>query len=424
MAGHRTPPYSARRYRKAFPVTQVVISRPNAGTTLFTLLGAISFCHFLNDLAQSVVPAIYPMLKSGFGLTFGQIGLLGLVWQGTASLLQPLVGHYTDRRPRPYSLAFGMGCTLLGMLAFAFAPNFFTLLGAGALLGLGSAIFHPESSRFARAVSGGAHGLAQSWFQVGGNVGSSAGPLLAAFFILPRGQESLAWIALLALGGIAILAALGRWYRNNGHARRPDKPAATQHTALPAGKVRNAIAVLVALLFSKFFYLTSITTYYIFYLMHAFHLPMEMAQIYLFVFLAASAVGTFFGGPIADRIGRKTVIWGSILGVLPFSLALPYVGLAATVALSVVIGLVLSSAFSAIVVYGQELMPGRVGMVSGLFFGLAFGLSGIGASVLGEVADWTSIEFVYRLCAFLPAIGLLAAFLPDLETDFKVVPVR
>jgi MFS transporter, FSR family, fosmidomycin resistance protein len=401
-------------------VTQVVISRPNAGTTLFTLLGAISFCHFLNDLAQSVVPAIYPILKSGFGLSFGQIGLLGLVWQGTASLLQPVVGHYTDRRPRPYSLAFGMGCTLLGMLTFAFAPNFLTLLGAGALLGLGSAIFHPESSRFARAVSGGAHGLAQSLFQVGGNVGSSAGPLLAAFFILPRGQESLAWIALLALGGIAILAALGRWYKNNGHARPAAKQSAAPPNALPAGKVRNAVAVLIALLFSKFFYLTSITTYYIFYLMHAFHLPIETAQIYLFVFLAASAVGTFIGGPIGDRIGRKTVIWGSILGVLPFSLALPYVGLAATVALSVIIGLVLSSAFSAIVVYGQELMPGRIGMVSGLFFGLAFGLGGIGAAVLGEIADLTSIEFVYRLCAFLPAIGLLAAFLPDLETDFKV----
>lgn len=405
-------------------MTQVVISRPNAGTTLFTLLGAISFCHFLNDLAQSVVPAIYPILKTGFGLSFGQIGLLGLVWQGTASLLQPIVGHYTDRRPRPYSLAFGMCCTLLGMLAFAFAPNFLTLLGAGALLGLGSAIFHPESSRFARAVSGGAHGLAQSLFQVGGNVGSSAGPLLAAFFILPRGQESLAWIALIALGGIAILAALGRWYKNNGHARPAAKQSAARPNALPAGKVRNAVAVLIALLFSKFFYLTSITTYYIFYLMHAFHLPIETAQIYLFVFLAASAVGTFIGGPIGDRIGRKTVIWGSILGVLPFSLALPYVGLAATVALSIVIGLVLSSAFSAIVVYGQELMPGRVGMVSGLFFGIAFGLGGIGAAVLGEVADLTSIEFVYRLCAFLPAIGLLAAFLPDLETDFKVVRVR
>jgi len=405
-------------------VTQVVISRPNAGTTLFTLLGAISFCHFLNDLEQSVVPAIYPMLKSGFGLSFGEIGLLGLVWQGTASLLQPIVGHYTDRRPRPYSLAFGMCCTLLGMLTFAFAPNFLTLLGAGALLGLGSAIFHPESSRFARAVSGGAHGLAQSLFQVGGNVGSSAGPLLAAFFILPRGQESLAWIALIALGGIAILAALGRWYKNNGHARPAAKQSAARPNALPAGKVRNAVAVLIALLFSKFFYLTSITTYYIFYLMHAFHLPIETAQIYLFVFLAASAVGTFIGGPIGDRIGRKTVIWGSILGVLPFSLALPYVGLAATVALSIIIGLVLSSAFSAIVVYGQELMPGRVGMVSGLFFGIAFGLGGIGAAVLGEVADLTSIEFVYRLCAFLPAIGLLAAFLPDLDTDFKVVSVR
>jgi MFS transporter, FSR family, fosmidomycin resistance protein len=405
-------------------VTQVVISRPSAGTTLFTLLGAISFCHFLNDLAQSVVPAIYPMLKSAFGLSFGQIGLLGLVWQGTASLLQPIVGHYTDRRPRPYSLAFGMCCTLLGMLTFAFAPNFLALLGAGALLGLGSAIFHPESSRFARAVSGGAHGLAQSLFQVGGNVGSSVGPLLAAFFILPRGQESLAWLALVALGGIAILAGLGRWYKNNGHARPAARPSATQPNALPAAQVRSAMAVLIALLFSKFFYLTSITTYYIFYLMHTFSVPIETAQIYLFVFLAASAVGTFIGGPIGDRVGRKTVIWGSILGVLPFSLALPYVGLAATVALSIVIGFVLSSAFSAIVVYGQELMPGRVGMVSGLFFGLAFGLGGVGAAVLGEVADLTSIEFVYRLCAFLPAIGLLAAFLPDLETDFKLARAR
>jgi FSR family fosmidomycin resistance protein-like MFS transporter len=403
-------------------VTQVVIDRPNAGTTLFALLGAISFCHFLNDLAQSVVPAIYPMLKSGFGLTFGQIGLLGLVWQGTASLLQPIVGHYTDRRPRPYSLAFGMCCTLLGMLAFAFAPNFATLLGAGALLGLGSAIFHPESSRFARAVSGGAHGLAQSLFQVGGNVGSSAGPLLAAFLILPHGQESLVWVAAMSLAGIAILAALGRWYEKNGHARPQSRSSAARANALPAGKVRSAMAVLMALLFSKFFYLTSITTYYIFYLMHAFHLPIETAQIYLFVFLAASAVGTFIGGPIGDRVGRKTVIWGSILGVLPFSLALPYVGLAATVALSIIIALVLSSAFSAIVVYGQELMPGRVGMVSGLFFGIAFGLGGIGAAVLGEVADWTSIEFVYRVCAFLPAIGLLAAFLPNIDTGYKTAP--
>jgi FSR family fosmidomycin resistance protein-like MFS transporter len=317
-----------------------------------------------------------------------------------------------------------MCCTLLGMLAFAFAPNFPTLLGAGALLGLGSAIFHPESSRFARAVSGGAHGLAQSLFQVGGNVGSSAGPLLAAFLILPRGQESLTWVALLSLGGIVILAALGRWYEKNGHARPQPKVSAAPANALPAGQVRSAMAILVALMFSKFFYLTSITTSYIFYLMHAFHLPIETAQIYLFVFLAASAVGTFIGGPIGDRVGRKTVIWGSILGVLPFSLALPYVGLTATVALSVVIGLVLSSAFSAIVVYGQELMPGRVGMVSGLFFGIAFGLGGIGAAVLGEVADWTSIEFVYRVCAFLPAIGLLAAFLPNLETGFKTATAR
>ncbi len=383
------------------------------GTTAFAVLGAITFCHLLNDIMQALLPAIYPMLKSSFRLTFGQIGLLTLTFQVTASLLQPLVGLYTDRRPQPYSLSLGMGCTLLGLITLAFAPNYPALLAGAALLGLGSSIFHPESSRLARLASGGAHGLAQSLFQVGGNVGSALGPLLAAFVILPRGQSSLAWFALVALVGICVLVALGRWYKSVGHARTTKRGSSVGHTTLQRSQVRRAITVLIALIFSKFFYLASITSYYIFYLMHRFDLPIETAQIYLFVFLAAAAAGVFIGGPIGDRFGRKKVIWGSILGVLPFTLALPYVGLAATLVLSVLIGLVLSSAFSAIVVYGQELMPDQVGMVSGLFFGLAFGMGGIGAAILGELADWTSIEFVYRVCSFLPMIGLLAVFLPN-----------
>jgi FSR family fosmidomycin resistance protein-like MFS transporter len=396
-------------------VSQAIVGQQKTATTLFIVLCAISFCHFVNDLAQSLLPAIYPIVKSKFSLDFGQIGLLTLISQGIASLLQPVVGLYTDRRPQPYSLACGMGCTLMGLLTFAFAPNFGALLLGAAILGLGSAIFHPESSRLARFASGGAHGFAQSLFQVGGNFGGSFGPLLAAFFILPHGQESLAWFALVALGGMSILTIVGRWYKNNYHLHRTTHRSSAAHVALPRAQIRRAIAVLIALMFSKFFYLASITSYYIFYLMHRFQLPTETAQIYLFVFLAASAAGTFFGGPIGDRIGRKVVIWVSILGVLPFTLALPYVGLAATVGLTIVIGLVLSSAFSAMVVYAQELMPGRVGMVSGLFFGLAFGMAAVGAAILGKVADWTSIEVVYHVCAFLPAIGLLAALLPDVE---------
>jgi FSR family fosmidomycin resistance protein-like MFS transporter len=361
------------------------------------------------------LPAIYPILKSVFDLSFGQIGLITLVLQGVASLLQPLVGLYTDRKPQPYSLAYGMGCTLFGICLLAYAPNFLALLAGAALLGLGASIFHPEASRLARLASGGAHGMAQSLFQLGGSFGSSIGPVLAAFIVLPHGQSSLAWFAFVALGAMVILVMLGNWYRNGGHtapkARNSNIPAAV----LPQAQVRRAIAVLVALVFSKYFYLSSITSYYIFYLMHRFALPTATAQIYLFVFLAAAAAGTFIGGPIGDRFGRKVVIWVSILGVLPFTLVLPYVGLAATVVLSVLIGLILSSAFSAIVVYAQELMPGRVGMVSGLFFGVAFGMAGVGAAALGELADWTSIEFVYRVCAFLPLIGLLTAFLPNIE---------
>jgi len=405
-------------------LSQAVIGRQQAGATAVSILGAITFCHFLNDVATSLLPAIYPMLKSGFDLSFAQIGVLTLVYQGIASMLQPVIGLYTDHRPQPYSLPFGMTCTLAGLGTLAFATNYPLLLTGGALLGVGSAIFHPESSRLARLASGGAHGFAQSLFQVGGNFGNSLAPLIAAFFILPRGQQSLAWFALLALAGIVLLTGVGRWYKNSGHSGPKGTRAAAAPLALPAGQVRRAIAVLVALIFSKFFYLSSITSYYIFYLMHRFNMPTEKAQLCLFVFLASAAVGTFVGGPIGDRVGRKRVIWASILGVLPFTLALPYVGLPATIVLTILIGLVLSSAFSAIVVYAQELMPGRVGMVSGLFFGLAFGMAGIGAAVLGVLADWTSIEFVYRVCSFLPLIGLLTAFLPDVRNDARAVRLK
>ncbi|WP_338029910.1 MFS transporter [Gluconacetobacter takamatsuzukensis] len=306
-----------------------------------------------------------------------------------------------------------MGFTLLGLLTLASAPSYGLLLCGAALLGTGSSIFHPESSRIARHASGGAHGLAQSLFQVGGNFGTAMGPLLAAFFILPRGRHSLAWFALLALGGMALLTLLGRWYQNNSQPRQSGHRAGTDAALLPRGQVARALAILIALVFSKYFYLASITSYYTFYLIHHFHLSIEAAQADLFVFLAAAAAGTILGGPIGDRVGRKAVIWTSILGVLPFTLLLPYVGLSATIGLSIVIGAVLSSAFSAIVVYAQELMPGRIGLVSGLFFGLSFGMGGLGAAVLGMLADHTSIEFVYRVCSILPAIGLLAAFLPD-----------
>jgi len=385
------------------------------GRTTFAVLGAISFCHLLNDLMQSLLPSVYPMLKGGFDLSFSQIGLLTLTYQFTASMLQPIVGLFTDKKPQAYSLPFSMASTLIGLLVIALAGDYTMLLVGAALLGFGSSIFHPESSRIARLASGGQHGFAQSLFQVGGNFGSSLGPLAAAFFILPRGQSSIAWFALAAMGGIAILTILSRWYQGTGEAHLSTR---TRHaTASPFSRaiVTRAIAVLIALLFSKYFYLASITSYYLFYLQHHFGLSTENAQLCLFVFLVSAAAGTFIGGPVGDRIGRKKVIWGSILGVLPFTLALPYVELAGTIILSVAIGLILSSAFSAIVVYAQELMPGRVGTVSGLFFGLAFGMAGIGAAVLGWLADWTSIEFVYRVVAFLPALGLLAALLPDIE---------
>jgi FSR family fosmidomycin resistance protein-like MFS transporter len=398
-------------------VTQIAAARPKAVGPAFAVLGVVSFCHLLNDMMQALLPAIYPILKGGFDLDFGQIGLLTLTYQILASMLQPLIGLYTDRRPLPYSLPFGMASTLLGLLTLAFAPNYATLLVGSMLLGVGSSIFHPESSRIARMASGGAHGLAQSVFQVGGNFGSALGPLLAAFFVVPHGRASLAWFAIAALGGMALLTGLGRWrqFQTNGETRAATRRAAPEPAPLSRGQVTRAMAVLIALVFSKFFYLSSLTSYYIFYLMRRFEISTQAAQVDLFIFLAAAAAGTVIGGPVGDRFGRKKVIWGSILGVLPFTLALPYVGLTATVALTIAIGLVLSSAFSAILVYAQELLPGRVGMVSGLFFGFAFGMGGIGAAGLGELADLTSIETVYKVCAFLPLIGLLTAFLPDVE---------
>ena len=388
----------------------------SARNTLFRVLAAISFCHFLNDMVQSLIPAIYPILKESFHLDFGQIGLITLTFQSTASLLQPVVGLYTDYRPKPYSLSIGMGFTLAGLLLFSRAASFPMILAAAALIGVGSAVFHPESSRVARLASGGQHGLAQSVFQVGGNAGSSLGPVLAAFIVVPRGQGSIAWFSLVALLAMVILARVGLWYRNH-LSERAKNPAAgkERRRPLPAGKTALALAVLIALIFSKYFYLASLGSYYTFYLMHKFQLPVQSAQMYLFLFMGSVAAGTIIGGPVGDRIGRKHVIWGSILGVLPFTLLLPHANLFWTGALTVAIGLILASAFSAILVYAQELLPGKVGMISGLFFGLAFGMAGIGAAVLGELADRTSIQFVYQVCAFLPAIGLLTAFLPDLE---------
>ena len=387
----------------------------DANRTVFKVLGAISFSHFLNDTIQSLLLAIYPLLKGNFHLSFAQIGLITLSYQLTASLLQPMVGLYTDRHPKPYSLAFGMGCTLVGLLALGTAPNYSMLLIAAALVGTGSSVFHPESSRVARMASGGRHGLAQSIFQVGGNMGTSMGPLMAAWIVIPKGQGSIAWFSLVALLAIFVLWQVGGWYR-----RRQDVTSnATAHQAsglfLPTRTVVLSMLILLVLIFSKYFYLASLSSYYTFYLMHKFQLSVQSAQVHLFAFLFAVAMGTFFGGPIGDRIGRKRVIWISILGAAPFALALPYANLAWTGILAFIVGLILASAFSAILVFAQELIPGRVGTVSGLFFGFAFGMGGIGAAVLGKVADHYGIEFVYRVCSYLPLIGVLAAFLPDLR---------
>ncbi len=386
------------------------------GQTTFSILAAISFCHLLNDMMQSLLPALYPMLKSSYALSFGQIGLLTFVYQITASLLQPVIGTFTDRSPRPYSLSIGMGFSLVGLLLLAIGDNYWLLLVAAVLVGTGSSVFHPESSRVARMASGGRHGLAQSVFQVGGNVGSAIGPLLAAFIVLPQGQSSVAWFSCAALVGMFVLFHVGHWYKLHGLARlKPRAVTARDQTAPRRKEVGVAIAVLLALVFSKYFYLASLTSYYTFYLISRFNVSVQSAQLHLFIFLAAVALGTIVGGPLGDRFGRKYVIWASIVGVLPFTLILPHANLFWTAVLTVPIGMILASAFPAIVVYAQELLPGRTGTVAGLFFGLAFGMGGVGAAVLGKLADAFGISFVYQMCAFLPLIGLLAGLLPDVE---------
>jgi len=392
------------------------VHETSAGRTIFTVLAAISFCHFLSDMMQSLIPSIYPLLKITFHLDFAQIGLITLTSQLTASLLQPLIGLYTDHRPQPYSLAAGMAFMLVGLMLLARAQTFGAILLAAGMVGIGAAIFHPESSRVARLASGGQHGLAQSLFQVGGNAGSATGPLLAALIVLPRGQHSIAWFSLAALLAMMVLTNVGAWYKRRGVTEVSFRSKVAHAHRPPSSRtVWLSLAILVALVFSKLFYLASISSYYTFYLMNKFHVSVRSSQIHLFVFLGAVAVGTIIGGPVGDRIGRKYVIWVSILGVLPFTLALPYSNLFWTGVLSVGIGLILASAFSAIVVYAQDLVPGKVGAVSGLFFGLAFGMGGIGAALLGALADRTSINFVYHVCSFLPAIGLLAGFLPNLD---------
>lgn len=387
-------------------------------SALFAILLALSFSHLLNDLIQSLIPAIYPILKESFHLSFSQIGYITLTFQLTASLLQPVVGIYTDRHPKPYSLAIGMGFTLMGLILLSQAGSFPVILIAGGLVGVGSSIFHPESSRMARAASGGRHGLAQSLFQVGGNTGSSLGPLLAAWIVVPNGQSSVAWFSIVALVAIVVLYRVGRWYSNHLSITRKSKHASMHHDrpGLSRMKIGFSIAILLALIFSKHIYLASLSTYYTFYLMDRFDISVQWAQFYLFIFLGSVAAGTLAGGPVGDRIGFKSVIWGSILGVLPFTLALPYANLFWTAVLTVPIGLILASAFSAILVYAQELVPGRVGTIAGLFFGFAFGIAGLGAALLGQLADATSIRYVYHVCSFLPLIGLLTVFLPNLES--------
>jgi FSR family fosmidomycin resistance protein-like MFS transporter len=389
---------------------------PLTHTTVMAMLFAISFAHCLNDTIQALLPSIYPMLGNSFHLNYAQLGWITFTFQCTASLFQPLVGFVTDKKPMPHSLAAGMGLTMAGLLALAFANTYALVLVSAATIGLGSAIFHPEASRVAHMAAGTRRGFAQSFFQLGGNFGSAMGPLLAALIVVSRGQKYVACFSLLALIGVIVLWKIGTWQKNNFHRISSKKhPGTNKAAALPRNKVVGALVVLIALIFSKYVYLTSMTTYYTFYLIHHFQVSVKTSQLLLFVFLFAVALGTIIGGPVGDRIGRKRVIWASILGVAPFSLLLPHVGLVGTVVLTVLIGVILASAFSAILVYAQELVPGKVGMIAGLFFGLAFGIAGIGSAALGYLADRTSIEFVFGLCAFLPLIGLLTVLLPDIE---------
>ncbi|PWW08194.1 MFS transporter [Mangrovibacter sp. MFB070] len=380
--------------------------------TSFRILGAISLSHLLNDMIQSLILAIYPLLQNEFSLSFVQIGLITLAFQLASSLLQPVVGYLTDKYPMPWSLPVGMCFTLCGLVLLALAGSFYTVLLAAVLVGTGSSVFHPESSRVARMASGGRHGLAQSLFQVGGNFGSSLGPLLAAILIAPYGKGNVAWFVLAALLAIIVLIQISRWYAQQQRTAK-QRPKVHITSTLPRNKVILAVCVLLLLIFSKYFYLASISSYFTFYLMDKFGLSVQSAQLHLFAFLFAVAAGTVIGGPVGDKIGRKYVIWGSILGVAPFTLLLPWVSLFWTGVLVMIIGFILASAFSAILVYAQELLPGRIGVVSGLFFGFAFGMGGLGAAVLGIVADHTSIELVYKICAYLPLIGIITVFLPD-----------
>ena len=397
-------------------------SAARRGQTVFTILAAISACHLLNDLVQATIPSLYPLFQRIFGLSLGQIGMITFTYQITASLFQPFVGMATDRKPMPYSLALGMSFSLCGLVLMAFAPTYAWLLLAGSMVGLGSSVFHPESSRVARLASGGQHGLAQSLFQLGGNFGTALGPLLVLWLVLSArsphaGQHRIAWFSAAALVAIIMLISIGGWYKARVRERVSGKKkhADHSHQQLSRGKLTQAMVVLMTLVFSKYFYLASITSYYTFYLMQRFHVTLHQSEMYLFVFLGAVALGTILGGPIGDRYGRRLVIWFSIVGVLPFTLVLPYANLEWTAILSFIIGLVLSSAFSAILVYAQELVPGRVGMISGLFFGLAFGMGGLGAALLGKLADITSLNLVYHVCAYLPALGLLTGLLPKID---------
>ena len=406
---------------KTYPNAPQAEGRPSlpaaeANTSAMAILFALSFCHLLNDAIQALLPAIYPLLKESFKLSFTQIGLITLTFQLVGSVFQPVVGLYTDKYPKPYSLVFGMGVTWCGVILLALAPTYLVVLLAAAFIGLGSAVFHPESSRMARLASGGRHGFAQSLFQVGGNTGTALGPLLAAGIIMPGGQRHILWFGALALAGVIILSKVGRWYQQKLlDASRLASHAAKARETLRGAKVLVPVCVLLLLMFSKFIYLASMTSYYTFYLMHRFAVSAQQSQLYLFLFLGAGAVGTLAGGPIGDRIGRKQVIWLSILGIAPFALILPHANLFWTSVLSIVIGAIMASAFPAILVYAMELVPGKVGLIAGLFFGLAFGLAGIGSAVLGKLADATSIEFVVFACSFLPLIGLLTWFLPDLR---------
>ena len=395
-------------------VTTGAMAKAAAAGPAYVVLIGISFSHFLNDTMQSLIASVYPILKDAYALNFAQIGMITLAFQFTASLLQPVVGHVTDRKAQPFSLAVGMGSTFIGLLLLSVASTYPAILVAAALVGLGSAVFHPESARIARLASGGRYGFAQSVFQLGGSFGTSMGPLLAALIVVPFGQPSIAWFSTIAFLAILILWRIGLWYRPQIAGRKAARLVA-QPDAPSSRRVAVALAVLVALLFSKQLYVSSLSSYYIFYLIDRFGVSTQSAQIYLFIFLAANAAGAFFGGPIGDRFGRKLVLWFSVLGALPFTLALPHVGLYASAVLTIFIGLVLSSTTSTIIVFAQELVPHRFGMISGVFFGVAFGIGGLGAAALGKLADHTSIEFVYQVCAFLPAIGLLAVFLPDMR---------